>query len=117
MTKEKDMEDACHDENRRKIITDIQHTPHEQTNIPGDKIQRNLWNLPKDTAGKLYCSPDTDEYTTAYLKQLRRSPNIIEPPQDTVPTKIFQEGRSNMKECTSDGISGLHIVHLKACSQ
>ena len=42
MTKEKDMEDACHDENRRKIITDIQHTPHEQTNIPGDKIQRNL---------------------------------------------------------------------------
>ena len=31
--------------------------------------------------------PDTDNYTNAYLKNLRRSPNIIEPPQAILPKK------------------------------
>ena len=33
---------------------------------------------------------DTYYHTTAYLKHLRIAPNIIDPPQATVPTKIFQ---------------------------
>ena len=61
--------------------------------------------------------PDIDDYTTAYLKHLRRASNIIEPPQAIVPTKIFQEGWSKMKEQISTGISGLHFGHLKSCSQ
>ena len=61
--------------------------------------------------------PNTNDYTTVYLRQLRRAPNINEPPQVIVPPKIFQEGWSKMKEHTSPGISGLHFGHLKASSQ
>ena len=71
------------------------------------KIVQGYYNVP----------PDIDDYTTAYLKHLRRSPNIIEPPQSIVTTNIFQEGWPKMKERTSAGISGLQFGHLKYFSQ
>ena len=58
-----------------------------------------------------------DDYTTAYLKHLGRSPNVIEPPQAIVPKKMFQEVWLKMKELASVVISGLHFGHLKSCSQ
>ena len=71
------------------------------------KIPQRHYNAP----------PYIYDYTNAYPKHRRRFPNIIEPPQAIVPTKIFQEGWSKMKERTSAGISGLDFGHLKACLQ
>ena len=41
---------------------------------------------------------------------------MIGPPQAIVPTKMFQEGWSKMKELTSVGISVTHFGQLKLCS-
>ena len=117
MTDNKYVEDACHGENKRKL-SKTSNTPLVHGQIAQEiglystsdsclKILQGYYNAP----------PDTDDYTNAYLKHLKIAPNIIEPPQPTVPTKIFHEGWSKMKECTSAGISGLHFGHLKTCSQ
>ena len=34
-------------------LTDIQHLPHAQKNVPGDMIRWHILQLPKDTAGTL----------------------------------------------------------------
>ena len=110
------MEDAYHDDNRRKIS----HTPNTPLMHRGISQEIGLYGTSeiflKLLQGHYNVYPDTDDYTTAYLKHLRRAPKIIEPPQAIVPTKILQEGWSKMKEYTSDKISGLHFGHLKACS-
>ena len=66
--------------------------------------------------GHYNAPPDTDYYTTAYLKHLRTPPNIIEPPKSIFPTKLFQEGWSKVKEKTSAGISFLYFGNLKEFS-
>ena len=111
------MENSCHDENMRKF-SQTSNTPLVHVQISKEigfygtsgiclKILQGDYNAP----------PDTDNYTSAYLKHIRRSPKFIEPPQAIMPTKIFQEEWSNIKERTSAGISCLHFGHIKACSQ
>ena len=51
------------------------------------KILEEHYNLPTDTY----------DYTTAYIKHIIITPNIIKPPQTRVPKNIFQERWSNMK--------------------
>ena len=90
MTKNKFVEDACHDENRRNL------SQTSKTSLVYSQLAHEIWfNYTSESCqqilqGHYNATPDTDEYTNDYLKHLIRSPNIIEPPQATVPTKIFQ---------------------------
>ena len=115
INKNKDMEYAYHGNNIRKL-SQISNNPF----IHGQIAHAIGFNgtsriFLKILQGHSNDPPDTDDYTNAYLKHLRRAPNIIEPPKAIVPTKIFQEGWSKMKECTSAGIPGLHFGKIKEC--
>ena len=87
MTKNKYVEDACHNENRRKF-SQASNTPLMHGRISQDIVFNVTSNsCLKILQGHYNVLPDTDDYNTAYLKYLRIPPNIIEPPQATVPTK------------------------------
>ena len=103
------MKDSYHDKNRRKF-SQTSNTPL----IHGQKSQGLGFNSISEICLKILqghynVPPCIDDYITAYIKHPIRALNIIEPPQAIVPTKIFQEGWSKMKEHTSSGISVLHF--------
>ena len=89
-TKNKYAEDACHDENRRKL------SQISNTYLMHGRISQEIgFNGTSDIFLKIIQGhyndhPDTYDYTNAYLKHLGTAPNIIEPQKSTVPTKIFQ---------------------------
>ena len=77
MNEKKDVEDACHDDNRRKL-SQSSNTPliHRQIyqEIGYDGTSEIFLKIMQ---GHWYAPPDTDYYTTAYTKYLIRAPNII----------------------------------------
>ena len=94
------MEDDCHDENSRKFSKKY-NIPLMHGQLSQEIGLEGTYNICLKILQRHYNAPPyIDEYTTTDLKHLRTPPNIIDPPQSTVPTKIFQEVWSKMKERT-----------------
>ena len=90
MTKKKYVEDPFHEDKRRKFS----HTSNP--NLMHDRISQEIGFISnsdifrKIVQGYYNVPPDIDDYTTAYLKYIRRALDIIKPPQATVTTKYYQ---------------------------
>ena len=90
MTKKKNVEDACHDDNRRKI-SQTYNTPLKNSQISQDIGFDGTYDSCLKILQEHYNTPlNKYDYTTVYLKHLRRYPNIINNPQAIVSKIIFQ---------------------------
>ena len=115
-TTKEDIERACHEENFKKF-SQTNNTPAMMGQLADDIGYDGTSDVcQKILEGTYIPPPDTDEYTTAYLKELQRPSHLQEPPIAAMTTPNFQSGWKKINENISSGLSGIHFGHMKACA-
>lgn len=100
------IEQACHDENFNKY-TQTNSTPTMRGQLAAEiGFIGTSPACQEILAGTYTPPPGTNQYTTEYLKYLKKAPNISTAPHSYIMTQEFQESWNKMKEKTSSGISG-----------
>ena len=116
-TEKDDIEEACHRENHAKF-SQTNNTPPMMGTLAEELGFDGTSEACRDIlCGNYIPPPGTDQYTVAYLEQLKKPPNIRNPPTATMPTETFKDGWKAIKENISSGISGIHFGHMKACAK
>ena len=111
------IEQACHTENYSKY-SQTNNTPTMSGQLAAEIGFIGTSPACREIlAGTYEPPPGTDEYTTEYLKYLKKPLNIQHAPTACITTEEFTTSWSKMKERTSSGVSGVHFGQMKACAQ
>ena len=111
------IENACHIENNSKY-SQTNNTPMMRGQLAAEIGFIGTSPACRDIlAGTYNPPPGTDQYTTEYLKYLKKDPNLHSTPSSYITTKEFQESWRKMKERTSSGNSGIHFGHMKSSAR
>ena len=114
-TKE-EIELACHVENRKKF-TQTNNTPAMHGPLAEELGYDGTSAVCQQILEGTYIPPlGTNEYTIAYLEELKRPVQIHLPPKAEVSTPTFQDGWEKTNEHISSGLTGIHFGHIKACA-
>ena len=116
-TTKEDIEQACLDENKKKF-SQTNSTPLMMGSLADELGFDGTSEVCQQILDGVYIPPpDTDEYTKAYIKELKRPNNLQDTPTATVPTHTFRDGWKKINEHISSGITGIHYGHMKACAK
>ena len=116
-TEKEAIEQACHKENSIKF-SQTEHTP-TMAGILADEIGFDGTSevCRQILDGTYIPPPGTNDYTKAYLQELKRPQHLHQPPQAAIPTSTFKDGWKKINEHISSGLSGIHFGHMKACGR
>ena len=115
-TTKEDIESACHAKNKKKF-SQTNNTPVMTEPLAEKLGYDGLLSVCQQILDGTYTPPPgTDEYTIAYFKELKRPPQVLNPPQASVSTSVFKEGWKKINENISSGLTGIHYGHMKACA-
>ena len=95
-TTKEEIERACHEENSKKF-SQTNNTPAMIGPLTEDIGYDGTSNVCQQILNGVYISPQgTDAYTTAYLQELKRPPELVDTPTTAMETSTFQSGWKNI---------------------